>query len=68
MLSTVDRQRGLYLVLVDALVPEPLVEDLIFEGPRAAHHALLDVGDGGGVLHNLDHSCNVVTNVMSGAS
>lgn len=53
--------RGLvaYLVLTDALVPQPLVEDLVFEGPRAAHHALLDVGDGGGVLHNLNHSCNV---------
>lgn len=65
MLRNVGRRLILYLVLTDALVPEPLVEDLVFEGPRAAHHALLDVGDGGGVLHNLDHSCNVATNLPS---
>lgn len=47
-----------YLVLADTLVPEPLVKDFIFKRSGASHNALLDVRDGGGVLHNLNHTYN----------
>ncbi len=47
-----------HLVLADTLVPEPLVKDFIFKSPGASHDALLDVSNGGGVLHNLNHTYN----------
>lgn len=50
-----------YLVLTDALVPEPLTEDFIFKSSGAPHNTLLDVGNGGGVLHDFNHPYNVNT-------
>lgn len=48
----------MHLVLTDALVPEPLIKDFIFESAGASHNTLLDVSNGGGVLHDLNHAYN----------
>lgn len=45
-----------YLVLADTLVPQPLIKDFIFKSSGASNDALLDVSDGGGVLHDLNHT------------
>lgn len=47
-----------YLVLIDTLVPEPLIEDFIFKSSGASHNTLLDVSNGGGILHNFNHTYN----------
>lgn len=45
-----------YLVLADTLVPEPLIKDFIFKSSGASNDTLLDVSNGGGVLHYLNHT------------
>lgn len=56
----------MYLILADTLVPEPLIKDFIFKSSGASHDALLDVSDGGGVLHDLDHTCNTALTTKGG--
>lgn len=55
-----------YLVLADTLVPEPLIKDFIFKSSGASDDALLDVSDGGGVLHYLNHTLSKAAETEGG--